>query len=302
MEYDMADKLNFFDADYNYRLPNSVTFSTTNLSNFTFNEVNNTWLSYTKDIWKTYAVNADTSSGQYVQMSLTFSSASASSLTFSNSFITINLNDVKGLYPNVGSLTASKWTSFSPIIPSTSYSVFMYRYISIFKLPNTFCNIGDILRIESNNIKENLLINYKVISGANSYFYAFTDFNGAILNSIKSSPILTITNLNKFVDSSVIVSNFENHPISEAYSLTLDSNIFTVAPRFNNYTAYKSLETNIDVLNTSLTNVNMVYRQTYNLFGYTPKYSLLNYLYNINSAFTASTKYYTMPEYSNYLV
>jgi len=300
MEYDMADKLNFFDENFNYRLPNSVTFSGSTLSEIYFNNNQATWLDYLKDIWKVYpAVGADTSSGNEITLNTLFSIRNTSSITFSSSDITLNYNDISGLYPNVGSYITSRWNPFTPTVPSSGYSVFMNSYISVFKLPNDFCVPGDILMISASNINANLMVNYGLTTSALfTYFYAFNDFNTAILNSIKNSPSLSITNLNKFENASVLVSNFENHPISTGYNLTYDGNNLTVNPVFNNYTAYKSLEANLNVINGStLTTNNLIYEDTFNLFGYTPKYSLLNYLSNINSTFTASKIFYSMPIY-----
>jgi len=294
MEYDIADKLNFFDSNYDYRLPNSVTFSS-GLSNLNINSISSTWLDYLIDSYKTYGVNSDTSTGNPILLNTNFINGT-SSLTFSSSQITTTLSSITGLYPNVASSTASRYKNFTPVVTSSSYSIFMYGYISIFKLPSTFCNVGDILQISCQSVKANVMINY-VFSG---YYYAFNDFNQSILNAIKSSSTLTITNLNKFENSSVLLSNFEAHPISNGYNLTYDSNIYTIAPRFNNYTAYKSLETDINSVYGSIAYTSsMIYANTYNLFGYTPKYSLLNYLSSINSGFTASKKFFTMPEYSN---
>jgi hypothetical protein len=64
---------NFFDAVYNYRLPNSVTFSSISLNEVSFNSNQYTWLDYFKDSWKTYAaVGADLTSGNQVTPNLNF--------------------------------------------------------------------------------------------------------------------------------------------------------------------------------------------------------------------------------------
>lgn len=163
MEYDMADKLNFFDSNYNYRLPISITFSYTQsssaISSLTFNPQQDTWLDYLVDSYKTYGVNSDTSTGNMVILNTNFNYGSYST-TFSSSEISISYDDISGLYPIVGSKTSSRYTQFTPVLPSPTYSVFMYDYMSIFKLPNTFCSVGDILQISSDNIEANVMINY----------------------------------------------------------------------------------------------------------------------------------------------
>jgi hypothetical protein len=304
MEYDMADKLNFFDSDYNYRLPISITFgstqSSTALSALKFNSIQDTCLDYLIDSYKTYGINSDTSTGNTILLSTQFEYGNYS-YTYSNTDISISYSDMSGLYPFVNSKTASRYTQFTPIIPSSSYSVFMYGYMSIFKLPSTFCKVGDLLEISSNSITTNVMVNYGLTTSTSvTYFYAFNDLNQSILNTIKSSATLTIKNLNKFNSASVIQSNFDSHPISDAYKLSYDGITYTLSPRFNNITAYKSLETNVEVYYSSITNnYNVSYPTTFNQFGYTPNYSLLNYLSTINSGFTASKKFYTMPEYTS---
>lgn len=183
MDYDLADKLNFFDANYDYRLPNSITFSSINLNNVSFNSYQNTWIDYLNDVLKTYpAVGADTTTGNQVKPNLIFSAPEASVgsyKTFSSSDITLNYSDIKGLYPNVGIKDASRWATFTPIIPTSAYSVFMNRYMSIFKLPYNFCSPGDILRITSDTVEADLMINFGLTTS--------TTTSGVILSSTVSS-------------------------------------------------------------------------------------------------------------------
>lgn len=481
MDYDMADKLNFFDSNYNYRLPTSITFSsnvsrntdrfvsighvgvptysvytiaytdpnpsnpllpivpivgsivnisvdnpsysyyngaqivssairnaTTGLTTFVtnrlytlsgatygtvtyplptsvklsqldFNSYPSTWLDYLIDSKKTYGVNSNLANP--IILSTTFSTGTFS-CTFSSASISLDFNDMSNLYPIVNSTTQSRYTQFIAATPSNSYNVFIYKYAIIFKLPNTFCSVGDTLQISSDNIEATVIINYTF----GGYYYAFNDLNEAILNSIKSSSVLTINNLNKFLTFTDLLNNFESHPISDGYKLsysntvssvgtiltstlvdggptgftagmyasiiagdgsgiaqilTTDSHgivltytiisgglgytassvvhvqnnlvgyftisidsvglsLFTVDPRFNNLTAYKSLESKVLGVYSLVTIENdILYPTKYNQFGYTPYYSLLNYLSTINPVFTSSKKFYAMPEYSN---
>lgn len=663
MDYDMANKLNYFDSNYDYRLPNSLTFSgltTSYLKVLKLQSSQYTWLDYIIDSYKIYPVNSDTSTGNFIKLNTQFTNGT-SAYTFSNSVISTSFNDIKGMYPNVGSSTMSRWARFTPTLPiSFSYSIFMYRYMSIFKLPFDFCSPGDMLQLTSNNVVANVMVNFGLttssvtggiiltlsattsspgshyhvndivqidsgnndalvkitgITGGNgatggnilsinnianggsgyhvgetfsinwggstnalgtitgitggsgagiltyapkistpstiyqginyvvgqtfsvwggivpatgvvtavsniyfptsptinsggsgwtagdtysiansgfighvttvtsagvvtgismvstgpiyasslppnpfsvsgvgsglkfnysgysyatnvaasfsittfgagyttgvklatsagpgtgleinvqsvsgtysgagsvasvsltkpgtlytsttnavtiatvgtglqvdisasaiipatlpgevfsytlispginytpglytttgltssgsgfsvpvltttsitasyTYFYAFNDLNQAILNSILANAVLTITNLNKFEDSSVLLSNFDFHPVSSGYDLAYDNINYTLTPLFNNSTAYKSLETSIITINdpSSVNSYSIKYPIVFNQFGYTPNYNLLNYLSNINSSFTASKKFYSMPEYSN---
>lgn len=482
MDYDMANKLNFFDSNYNYRLPVSITFSSVGtISSIKFNSSTSTWLDYLIDSYKTYAVNSNTTTDYPVLLSTTFSYYGTSSLTFSNSVISLTYSDIQNLYPTVGSYTQSKFTQFTPSAPGNSYKILLYRYAAILYLTSDFCSVGDTLRLTCPTIDTTFMVNktyqpvvpgsiltsnlskggsgyfigetfsinggtpqaigtvlaigtasagglglttrvnavdgsgavisaaepgisgtlggsgYSVgevveinggapnkpcqlliqsVNGAGSviawsiingglgysvtgttvsttmlsiltgvvttyqllmpggsyslgtnsaisstgsgliiniisvatssnsmYFYAFHDMNQAMLNAINDSPSITITNLNKYSDNvyySDLLTNFSIHPISNGYDLSYNNSIFEVDSRFNNLTAYKSLETNLNVNYISSTaSFNMLYEITYNQFGYTPTYNILNYLSNISSSFTASKKFYSMPEYSN---
>ena len=295
MDYDMANKLNFFDSNHNYRLTNSITFSSiSNTLLITNNQY--TWLDYMKDSYKTYPVNSDTINVSFSTPNLSFIQGT-SSLTFSNTDITIELSHIEGIYPNVASYTASRWEKFTTSTVSvSSYKILLYKYICIFRLPTYFCSVNDMLEISTPEITAQVMINSICnISLNENYYYAFNDFNQAILSSVKNATIVTITNLNRFKDSSVLLSNFEKHPVSNGYKLSYN-NIYTLEPLFNNYTAYKSLEASVKI---DATLYAMTYSNTYYQFGYTPNYNLLNYLSSINSIFTASKKFYSMPEYSN---
>ena len=182
MDYDLADKLNFFDANYDYRLPTSITFSDSILNSINFNSYENTWIDYLNNSLQTYpAVGANTTTGNQIKPSLTFTKTTKSSLTFSSSDITLNYSDISGLYPNVGIKGASRWAPFTPTITSSPYSIFMNRYMSIFKLPYNFCSVGDILRISSDTIQADLMINYGLTtSGIGGSIIASTLNSGGI--------------------------------------------------------------------------------------------------------------------------
>lgn len=244
MEYDMADKLNFFDANYNYRLPNSVTFSSYSgvtssyISRIQILNEQSTWIDYVKDTYKTYGVNSDTSTGLTTTLNTSFNYG-VSSLTFSGSAVCMTYSLFKSLYPFAGS-TQSKYTLFTPSssgVPAAN--IYVYKNIIIFKFSTAFCSVGDLLQISTQNFEASVMINYSF----SSYFYAFNDFNEAMLKSLRTSEI-TITNLNKYSDINNytdLITNFNSHPLSKGYNLIYANNLFTINPIFNNYTAYKDL-------------------------------------------------------------
>jgi hypothetical protein len=247
MEYDMADKLNFFDSDYNYRLPNTITFSSysgaTNsyISYIQFLNNESTWIDYTKDVYKTYGVNSDTSSGNTVTFNTIFSSGT-SSISLNNSDICLDYNSFKSLYPYADSATHSKYAYFTLSAPSVVAKIYAYKNIIIFNISN-FCDVGDIIKISTQNFEATVMIN-KSISG---YFYAFNDFNQAMLNSLRTTSV-TLVNLNRYsdiVNYSDLLTNFNEHPLSNGFKLKYLNKLFTINPLFNNYTAYKDMNAEI---------------------------------------------------------
>ena len=232
MEYDMADKLNFFDSNYNYRLPISTSFSATSVYDFTFTASQYTWIDYLKDSYKTYGVNSDTSTGNFVVLNTKFTNK-VSTITFSNTDISVNVNDMVGLYPIIVSPTASRYKMFSPIIPSTPYKVRLNRYMSIFNLPSTFCSPGDILEISSPSITANVMVNYGLTTSSSvggvilatslnngGSNYAINDtfsINGGITNAI--GQVNTVTSGGGVVTSMVMSVNGNNYSIGQTFSI-----------------------------------------------------------------------------------
>lgn len=94
-----------------------------------------------------------------------------------------------------------------------------------------------------------------------------------------------------------LLFNFNIHPVSNGYRMTLTDGVYTIEPRFNNKTAYYNMRTKIE---TEFITDYMQYTDKFLNFGFKPTYNLLDYLVNINpSAFTSSKTFYSMPEYNN---
>ena len=250
MEYDMADKLNFFDSNYNYIVPNMVTFSQFNgltssfLTGINLDFDQNTWLDYVSaNVYKTYGINTGSLTDP-VTLNSSFMYYTYSSITFSNSSICSDYTQFKGMYPYVGS-TQSKYSTFTFASASVVSTLYAYKNIFIFNLSTDFCSVGDILQINAQDFQTNVMVNAYHTGG---FFYAFNDINNSMMNSLLSTPVITLTNLNKFSDISNytdLLINFQEHPFSTGYELTFDNSLFAVNSLFNNETAYKSLETNV---------------------------------------------------------
>ena len=74
---------------------------------------------------------------------------------------------------------------------------------------------GDVLRLESDIIDVNLIVNrIEQFSGLSSQklVYCFTDFNENIIRNIVSNTrIMTVTNLNRYGNIDQLIERFEKH-------------------------------------------------------------------------------------------
>lgn len=255
LDYDIASKLNWFDPDRQYRLPNSITFSWLDISSDYF-DINNlpgeyNWLNYYKDSEKTFRYYSSMTDSDKVLFSSTFSKATdIDSFIFTGSDITTNLDDILPLAPSLSSPTASRYTIGTTVIlgPTLAYSIYIYKWLLILKISgNSDINVGDVLNFNSDIINCNLLVNRKDTYGSDVLIYCYSDFNQNIISNLKYyTGNIFITNLNKYNNVTDIIERFNSHPISFGYKLTLeDNNIFTLSPRFNNKTAYYNLQSNV---------------------------------------------------------
>jgi len=214
LDYEIGSKLNFFDDSQNYRLPNSLTFSASDIS--TLLAVRNksdeyNWLNYYKDREKTFQYYTSIDTVNEVLFSTTFSFSPTTYFTFTASNINTSLDGIKSLAPNIDSLTASKFISnITPIVGSThSGDVFLYRYLMIFKKNLLYpCDVSDVLYFQSDVITTTLLVNKKFINGYDVYLYCYVDFNQTVVNDLKASTgTMSIINLNKYSNFGTTSSN-----------------------------------------------------------------------------------------------
>jgi len=329
LDYDIASKLDFFDNDRQYRLPDSVTFSVSSITS-TFSITNlpgeYNWLSYYKDSEKTFKYYTATSSGiidaNVVKFSSTFTKHSGvNSFTFSKSNLSININDISPLAPSLLSATASKFIQGSTPIASTydtTFDVLLNKHLIIFKRDeNDLTEVGDVLHVESDIVECSLTVNkvlyyFGPVGGpynlttwptivpfgwiVNKYIYCYSEFNQNINNNLKTSnSIVTVTNLNKYSDVFKLIDNFDYHPVGIGYKLSYSNNTLTVEQRFNNKTAYYNMQS---LITADTTDKSMLYKESFLNFGYSPTYNLLTYLNKVNPSVFISTKVFTiLPQY-----
>lgn len=324
LDYDIGSKLNFFTDDQDYRLPNSLTFSGSSFSVssylafspliygptapsfITITESN--WGTYWTDRQKTFEFcsSSPLDNSTKALMSLTFSyyttATPSTQAYFTSSTVTTNLWDILPLAPNITNNNLGRYNIGTGSIsaPTASETVFIYDYLMVVKTGLTNpAQIGDVIRIESDIVDGNFIINKIYNSGFFKYLYFFTEFNQSIINQIKSSSsIIKITNLNKYKDIIELEDRFNLHPISNAYEMiySTSSNIVDINPIFNNYTAYYNLATSVNVSGDFST---MSYVDSFLNFGYKPTYNLLSYLENLNpDVFYATKEYLALPVYN----
>jgi len=277
VDYDIASKLNFFTDQGEYRLPTSLTFSTsltasgskleflpiqhgiTSTNNGTYSETN--WITYMTDSMKTfeYYSNAPLDESTKVLISTTFSYTSQiTSITYSNVNITASASQISYLAPMITYATASRYDGqFLPAItapPSSSYNIYLYDYLMVYKVPTSYLvSKGDVLLFKSPMVDTHLTVNKIVDIGSWRYIYLYTEFNQNIITDLtKTSGVITVTNLNKYSNMGQLKYRFNNHPISDGYKIeyvdtygnvtSATTSVFQITPRFNYETAYYNLQ------------------------------------------------------------
>lgn len=329
LDYDVANKLNFFSDDGEYRLPNNIIIN--NISNieqsgfnfgFRSNEIIN-GITYSKtynDNWITYEQDNNSTFEYYSTEPLSNNSKILPSFNFrkidyteyntliiNKENITSSIDEILGLAPSLIDNKNSRFNAKNSINISLNdnYTLYLYDFLMVLRVnKNEFkSNIGDILRLESKSINLNLIIN-KIINTDlyYNYLYLYTEFDNTIINSLINENI-KITNLNTYTDNNQLIENLNKHMISKAYDINIDyeNDTMNINAKFNKNTAYYNLQTDIyiqNINNFTYSITDMCYDDSYIKFGYKPNYNILDYLSNINdSYFHEDKEYLVMPVY-----
>ena len=279
-DYDVANKLYFFDIDSGeYNLPTSIEIS--NVKEFNINSISgqSSWLDYHRDATKSFELYTSKTDANTIEYSTRFRLADVASSTVvlnSNSSSSIDdINDISyGLLPNyIDSITIGT--------PSVSKDYYFYDGYAILK--NTIFNseLGDVILISNSVINGNGMVIKKVEIGVDTYTYIQTNFDNSINNRLANfTKNTTITNLNLFENQSQMVSNFNNHPISNGYKLIDNGVSTTIEALFNHNTAYYNLQASIAITD-PLDNVKtsqMIYGNNILSFKYGASYNILDIL------------------------
>ena len=208
LDYEIGSKLNFFDDSQIYRLPSSLNLNSDGLTGIGSllvvdskpNEVN--WLSYYKDVEKTYEYYTSLDNNDQVLFSTTFSYSPGTYFTFTKDDINVSRSSILNLAPNIDNWDQSRYMyGTTPITaPTASETVFLNRYLIVFKKNTLYTvDIGDVFYLECDILKTTFIVNKKVVFGFDLYIYCFVDFEQTMVNDLKSyTGEISIVNLNKF--------------------------------------------------------------------------------------------------------
>lgn len=290
MDYNIGSKLSFFNKNLEYNIPNTIKFSyeasvnSLNITNIP-NEYN--WLDYYKDDIKTppYLDNND--------YGIVFSSNFRKTSSFN--YLSINANKITTTFSNIGYIMpnfATNSTSLTvlSITPSNSnFDVYWYKNNMAIKATYSFTfQVGDVVLIEHDILTSGILAtvvysNVYTVSG-NDYVYAYlsNNLNESIINNMKSSGTLKLTNLNLYTSNNELIANFNKHYISKGYNMKSDNQYVYITPLINNNTVYYNMQSRIEILENSIITYDSIYNNSFINFKYTPNYSIKNILLELN--------------------
>jgi subtilisin-like proprotein convertase family protein len=306
-----------------------IVHSATGPSYLTQSEV--TWWNYWSDREKTfeYWTNNTISDSSAILANSTFTSYDSYSSIFPKelSINRIDTSDTELLklapsFKYSGSKNSSRFDSnlgppiLTNIVPpnvSGTNRMYLKDYLMILEIDTRWSvDKGDVIRLESDIIDNNFIVNKiitsqayfsPVVLGNRKFVYMYSEFNENIINELvvlsKSGGSIKVRNLNKYNSIDNLISNFNYHPLSNAYYATQSSGIISVSPKFNPITSYYNLGTSVNF--NGLTS-SMSYTDSFLKFGYSPRYNLIDYLEAINTSLTnpsfyATKEYLAMPVY-----
>jgi hypothetical protein len=306
LDYDIASKLNFFTDGGDYRLPNSVEFDYPNAAiEFSRTSIGGVDQLNWFDYWKTRQVTFKAFVGSIdnsnrIEMSQNFYySTIPNEVTINKESIVNSLELIENLAPNISSPDHSRWYTNTALAEPTdnSFRLYLWEYLMVYRADNTWpVNLGDVIRLESDRINSNFIVNRIENLGSSKYIYMFSEFNQNIIKDISLSNV-RIRNLNNHNNINNFINNFNKHPLSLGYSVIKDSempNKLIFSAKFNNITAYYNMSTKIT---SNGVDYNMLYNERFLNFGYTPNYNILDYLMGIDSRFNTDKEYLSMPIY-----
>jgi hypothetical protein len=294
LEYDLANKLNFYDSNGVYRLPTLVTYNDASsilALELTPQEGDKSWIQYDKEISKQYEFNVEPSVGFEVRYSTLFTKKSNTTKDFIAGDFSTNTYAINSVIPIANGLYSGSPINSLDIEPD---KVLCRENVLVFSLPksNTFGSVGDIILFDGGSFAAYVMINKIVETSNYNYYYFIHDFNENMLNTIKLGGF-KVQNLNTFINIDDFISSFNQHPISKAYNLTSFADSITISARYTSSSAYHNLSSAIRINNSDNSGLyDLVYPTSVLSFKYGSKYNLLNFLSNLDSGIFNSDKEY----------
>ena len=190
----------------------------------TQSEVN--WWNYWQDTHKDfeyYSQNTLFDEQAKVLLGSTFSySPTQSELSITK--ISNSLSNILPLAPNISIPNGSRYnglTGSSPIDPLTTDEIYLYDYLMIAKVPQSYqVRVGDVMRFSTTIVEGNFMVNKIFATGSSKFVYMITEFNENITTNL-ASVTASIVNLNWYSSPQEFVSRFNKHPMSYAYESSL---------------------------------------------------------------------------------
>ena len=188
-------------------------------------------------------------------------------------------------------------------IPTDTTNMVIYNNLLAFKVPNNYdILIGDVVEVTSGVVEANLVVNKIVNANAFKVVYAYSNFNGNIINNLyraslsyNQSNTLRIRNLNTYTNNDSLVQNFNNHIMGLSYEMVSIDDTIVISALFSNVSSYYNLDTQINIGSSNL--YNMKYTESYIKFGYETKYNIEDYLMRISPSFTSGMEFNILPKY-----
>ena len=194
LDYDIGSKLNFFDDDGNYRVPDPVSFDSTDFvitgTTFSINSLSGemSWIDYYKDADKSFKLGSSFDDSNVVKYSSQFcytpnantyrilpnkiGIAGTNRATKFDIFKTEVLGVNYTIIPNIEDPTLSEYRNHGEVPPafSTPYDLFLHKNIAVFKvtIPTRTqqdidkiekFKVGDVLYLQSDVVDAKLMIN-----------------------------------------------------------------------------------------------------------------------------------------------
>lgn len=270
LDAQMANKLQWFDSDLNYKFPATSVFSLSNTLELSSPIGEDTWSDWYRDTLKEYpmaGLYSLSSDEPTIRFNMTFTQGS---FQFSETF---------DYDPDTDSQLATDSPQYEPLKKISQWD----KYLVLKMNPNPV-TLGDIIQLTASGLNVQTMVSGIVEVSGNTLAYCKVGFmnsgDWARFNGVS----ITVKNLNKWLLPINLETNFNLHPISKGYKLTYQqsSDNFLLEGRLTRKSAYYSLATDISV-DLSSPPLLLDYTDNELEFGYGPKYNLGDYLVNIDT-------------------